>query len=331
MLTEFIISAVLSFVVTAVLGRLLIPALKSVKMGQKILDIGPRWHKSKEGTPTMGGLFFISGILICTMTLGVYEASKHEGELGMLLVSLGFMLLCGLTGFIDDYVKFFKKQNKGLTPNQKMILQLFSAALYLVGLNAVGRLSTVLRFPFTDFCIDFGVFFYPLAILGIVFFVNAVNLTDGIDGLAASVTLMVAIFFSVAAHRFFAAYADATMLVLCGAVIGGMLGFLVYNFHPARVFMGDTGSLFLGGTVVCLAFWLELPLILVGVGIIYIAEAVSVIIQVTVYKLTKKRVFKMTPIHHHFEMCGWGEIKIVTVFSLITAAASALVLYGYLA
>lgn len=331
MLTEFIISAVLSFVVTAVLGRLLIPVLKSVKMGQKILDIGPRWHKSKEGIPTMGGLFFISGILICAMTLGVYEASKHEGELGMLLVSLGFMLLCGLTGLIDDYVKFFKKQNKGLTPNQKMILQLFSAALYLVGLNAVGRLSTVLRFPFTDFCIDLGVFFYPLAILGIVFFVNAVNLTDGIDGLAASVTLMAAIFFSVAAHRFFSAYADATMLILCGAVIGGMLGFLVYNFHPARVFMGDTGSLFLGGTVVCLAFWLELPLILVGVGIIYIAEAVSVIIQVTVYKLTKKRVFKMTPIHHHFEMCGWGEIKIVTVFSLVTAAASALVLYGYLA
>ena len=331
MLTEFIISVLLSFAVTAILGRLLIPVLKSIKMGQKILDIGPRWHKSKEGTPTMGGLFFIAGIIIASMTVGVYESSKHDGELTMLLVSIGFMLLCGLTGFIDDYVKFFKKQNKGLTPNQKMLLQLFSAAIYLVGLNSIGRLSTVLRFPFTDFCVDFGVFFYPLAILGIVFIVNAVNLTDGIDGLASSVTLMATVFFAVAAHKFFSADENGAMLVMCGAVIGGMLGFLVYNFHPARVFMGDTGSLFLGGTVVCLAFWLGLPIILVGVGIIYIAEAVSVVIQVIVYKLTKKRVFKMTPIHHHFEMCGWGEVKIVTVFSLVTALASALILYGYLA
>ncbi len=331
MISKFIISLLLSFVITAVLGRFLIPVLKSVKMGQKILDIGPRWHKSKEGTPTMGGLFFIIAICTVVFTVGVFEASKFENELKMLIVNVAFMLLCGLTGFIDDYVKFFKKQNKGLSANQKMLLQLVSAALYLVGLGYLGKLSTSVDIPFTDFNLELGILYYPLAILGIVFFVNAVNLTDGIDGLASSVTLMATAFLSVVSYKLYCDYDDATLLILCGAIIGGMFGFLVYNFHPARVFMGDTGSLFLGGALVCLAFWINKPIILLGVGIIYIIEALSVMIQVTVYKLTKKRVFKMTPIHHHFEMCGWGEIKIVTVFSLVTAIMAAVICIGYLA
>lgn len=330
MIGKFILGIIISFVITVILARVFIPVLKSVKMGQKILDIGPRWHKSKEGTPTMGGLFFIVAICVVVFTVGVFEASRFEGETAMLLISMGFMLLCGITGFIDDYVKFFKKQNKGLSANQKMLLQLVSAALYLGALAYAGRITTSVDIPFTEFNLELGVLYYPLAILGIVFFVNAVNLTDGIDGLASSVTLMASIFMSVMAYKIFGAHNDGTMLIVCGAMIGGTLGFLVYNFHPARVFMGDTGSLFLGGAVVCLAFWINKPIILLGVGIIYIVEALSVMIQVTVYKMTKKRVFKMTPIHHHFEMCGWGEIKIVTVFSVITAVMAAVFCYGHL-
>jgi len=318
-----LVSIVTSFVVTALLGRFFIPVLKSIKMGQKILDIGPRWHKSKEGTPTMGGLFFIGGFFAVILTLGIISTFTEGMEL---FIHVAFILFSGLIGFLDDYVKFIKKQNKGLNAKQKLLFQFASAAAYLVSLSIAGKLTTSVLIPFTSYRLELGILFYLFALVGIVFTVNSVNLTDGIDGLASSVTLIVAIFFSVLSYK----TQNQGALLVSGAIIGGCLGFLVYNFHPARVFMGDTGSLFLGGFVSALAFWLDTPILLLFVGIIYYIESVSVIIQVISYKTTGKRVFKMTPIHHHFEMSGWGEVKIVFVFSAITAIFCTLGCYAFL-
>lgn len=316
-----LIAGAVCFFAAALLGKIFIPVLKSVKMGQKILDIGPRWHKSKEGTPTMGGLFFIVPILL----VGV-AASLVYGEYGF-LIHLAFLAVNGVIGFIDDYVKFFKKQNAGLSPSQKMILQFAAAALYVFALKAAGFIDTAIRLPFSDNVLDIGLAAYlVLAMVGIVFTVNSVNLTDGIDGLASSITAVVMIFMAVLGAK--TLNADAMLLSAC--VIGGMLGFLVYNFHPAKVFMGDTGSLFLGAAVSSMAFILDCPLLLIFTGIVYYIESFSVIIQVTSYKLTGKRVFKMTPIHHHFEMSGWSEIKIVTVFSIVTAVLCAVGCFGFL-
>ncbi len=314
-----------SFFIAVLLGKRFIPVLKSVKMGQKILDIGPRWHKSKEGTPTMGGLFFIASFAVSMLTFGIYTAVKTDSEL-LLASNCIFAALCAVTGFIDDYVKFFKKQNEGLTPKQKLVFQFFSAAVYLAGLHIGGNLSTEIVLPFCGISFDLKIFFYIIAIIGIVYVVNAVNLTDGIDGLCSGVTLVVMIALSVLAKAFNSGIA----LQICASIIGGMLGFLFYNFHPARVFMGDTGSLFLGGAVVCVCFTLDCPVLIIFAGLIYIIEALSVVIQVTSFKLTGKRVFKMSPIHHHFEMCGWGEIKIVIVFSAAALLASAVGVIGYM-
>ncbi len=310
----FVISVAVSFIITAILARIFIPVLKSIKMGQKILDIGPRWHKSKEGTPTMGGLFFIAAGIIPCMFYALFYSDA------VFLIHYVFMLLNGLVGFLDDYVKFFKKQNKGLSARQKLVLQFAIAAAYIFALDVCGNLSTHVSLPFISHSINLGILYYVILIVGIVFTVNSTNLTDGIDGLCAGITAVVMIFMAVLCVK----SANIGGLYLCGAVLGGMLGFLVYNFHPAKVFMGDTGSLYIGGAVVAAAMILDIPLILLFVGIMYYVESLSVVIQVTSYKLTKKRVFKMTPIHHHFEMCGWNEVKIVFVFSLVTALFSAI-------
>ena len=218
--------------------------------------------------------------------------------------------------------KFSHGQNQGLTAAQKYLLQLFAAGLFLFGARMFGYLDTVLLIPFTNICIDLGIFYYVFSLILITGTVNAVNLTDGIDGLASSVTMIVCVFFSIVG--LFKGYSDIALLAGCG--VGGCLGFLVYNFHPARVFMGDTGSLFLGGLVVALAYMIGSPLLIVPVGIIYMAETLSVMLQVGYFKLTHgKRLFKMSPIHHHFEKCGWGEVKIVSVFSMITLIISAIV------
>ncbi len=325
MIKEAIISFIISFLITLILGKIFIPVLKSIKMGQKILDIGPRWHKSKEGTPTMGGLFFIAGVGVSAAVYG-YLTTVNGGNLRELFVNFGFMLLCGAIGFVDDYTKFVKKQNKGLTAMQKLFLQFALTAAYIISFYAGRKADTSLALPFTDFRIELGMFYYLFLIVGIVFTVNSVNLTDGIDGLASSVTAVAAIFLCAVCYR----VENNLAMVLSAAVTGGCFGFLVYNFYPAKVFMGDTGSLFLGGAVSSLALWLNMPLILVFVGIVYYIEALSVMLQVASYKLFKKRIFKMSPIHHHFEMCGWNEIKIVTVFSLVTLAASAVGSYGFL-
>lgn len=325
MIKEAIISFVISFCVTVILGKLLIPVLKSIKMGQKILDIGPRWHKSKEGTPTMGGIFFIAGVIVSTAVFG-FMTTVNGGNLRMLAINVIFILLNGAIGFVDDYTKFVKKQNKGLTAVQKLFLQFALTAAYIFSSFVGKNVDTSLALPFTDARIELGILYYVFLIVGIVFTVNAVNLTDGIDGLAASVTAVAAIFLCAICYR----TENSLAMAVAAAVSGGCFGFLVYNFYPARVFMGDTGSLFLGGFVSALALWLGIPLILVFVGIIYYIEAFSVVLQVLSYKLFKKRIFKMSPIHHHFEMCGWNEIKIVVVFSLVTLVSAAVGSYGYL-
>lgn len=316
MYISFFSSLAAVFIVTALILRFLIPKLKSLKMGQKILDIGPRWHKSKEGTPTMGGISFIIAI---TAAVAVYVAVKLFGGCDIkdqlpLIFTFGLALLNGLIGIFDDSVKLTKKQNEGLSASQKLILQILVAAIYLVGMRAFGFISTALYLPFIGTELELGIFYYIFAIVLIVGIVNSANLTDGIDGLVSSVSLIIMAFFAFCAFRL----GSEGLGVISGAAMGGCLGFLVYNFHPARVFMGDTGSLFLGGITVGAAFMMGSPLIIVLAGLIFIIEAMSDIIQVLYYKKTKKRFFKMAPIHHHFEKCGWSEVKVVTVFTLFT-------------
>ena len=310
---------IFTFVVTVVLARIFIPVLKSIKMGQKILDIGPRWHKSKEGTPTMGGLFFIAASIIPVLCACIWQKDY------LLLIHYLFVLFNGMIGFVDDYVKFFKKQNKGLSALQKLVLQFAVTAAYLYSLYLAGVLTSSITLPFTTYTLDLGFFTYVLFLVGIVFTINSANLTDGIDGLCSSVTAVCTLFLTVLAFK----ANDLSAGVLLAVMLGGALGFLVYNFHPARVFMGDTGSLYMGAVVCAASMMLEIPVILLFVGVIYFVESVSVMIQVTSFKLTKKRVFKMTPIHHHFEMCGWNEVKIVFVFSLVAALFSLIGCIGF--
>ena len=327
MVIEFISVVLAIFVLTVILEKLIIPILQSHKVGQRILEIGPRWHKDKAGTPTMGGICFIMAILVAMAIMSVVIAVNGGAEeLIPLALALGLATLNGMIGFVDDYTKLVKKQNEGLTAKQKIILQSISAIIYLVAMGLTNNINTALHIPFTSISLELGLFYYVFAYVLIIGFVNSVNLTDGIDGLASSVTLVVGIFFSTVAFTF-----DDRILSLIGAaLIGATVGFLVYNFYPARVFMGDTGSLFLGGLVVGATFVLDEPMMIFLVGVIYLIEAASDIIQVGVFKLSgrKIRVFKMAPIHHHFEQCGWSEIKIVFVFSLVTFAFCVLAYFG---
>lgn len=309
---EMIASAVISFVITAVLLKIFIPILKKAKLGQKILEIGPNWHKSKEGTPTMGGLFFMIGIIVACVIMCITEM-KNEGV--RLLILVLFALCNGLIGFVDDYVKLFKKRNKGLSVLEKMLLQLVLTAAFLCAMSYFGNLTSEITLPIAGTKIDLGVFTYILYLLGIVFFINGANFTDGIDGLAGSVNLVIMVLFLIMGIK-----SDELVLsVLSSSAIGGIFGFLVFNFHPAKVFMGDTGSLFLGGLVVSLCFAFDCPLVLPIMGFVHIFEAISVVLQVLYFKKTGKRLFKMAPVHHHFEKCGWSEVKIVGVFSFVTA------------
>ena len=317
---SFIAALVFTFLATVVLARVFIPVLKSIKMGQKILDIGPRWHKGKEGTPTMGGLFFIAASILPVIAYALWKRDL------ILVIHYLFVLFNGMIGFVDDYVKFFKKQNAGLSAIQKLVLQFLVTGAYLLALYFADGLSTVISLPFTSATLDLGVFYYIILLVGIVFTVNSTNLTDGIDGLCSSVTAVAMVFLSVLAIK----SGNAEAGIFSGTMIGGALGFLVYNFHPAKVFMGDTGSLYMGAVVCAVTMMLDVPIMLFFVGIIYYIESVSVIIQVISYKLTKKRVFKMTPIHHHFEMCSWNEVKIVIVFSIVTAVVSAIGCFGFI-
>ncbi len=312
----YLISLLSAFVLTAVILRFLIPYLKSKKMGQKILDIGPRWHKSKEGTPTMGGLSFLIAIsLVCATLFTVLYAKTDDRTLLFPVMCLIFAILNSVIGMIDDRTKFAKNKNEGLLSWQKYLLQLIVAVLFVAAASRFGYINTYMYLPFFNKFVDLGFFYYIIAVILITGVVNSVNLADGIDGLAASETAVVAAFFSAVAYK----YEYKPLGILSGSTLGGCLGFLVYNFYPARVFMGDTGSLFLGGLVTSMAFLIFNPLIILICGFVYIMEAISDIIQVGYFKITHgKRFFKMAPIHHHFEKCGWNEIKVVTVFSAAT-------------
>lgn len=326
MLIEFFSMTVGVFLVTWLILRKLIPFLKSKKIGQKIYDIGPRWHKGKEGTPIMGGLgFIIATLLGLAVITGVYIYFGRASELLGVWLTLALALLNGLIGFFDDYTKLIKKQNQGFLAWQKLLLQIIVATAYLWAMSACGFIDTALEIPYFDIEIDLGIFYYFLAVLFIAGMVNSVNLTDGIDGLCSSVSAVVGAFFAVVAFIML----RPELAVFPATVIGGTVGFLMYNFYPAKIFMGDTGSLYLGGAVVGMAFLINEPLIILLAGIIYLVEVASVILQVGYFKLTHgKRIFKMAPIHHHFEKCGWSEVKIVGVFTLITAVACVIAYFG---
>ena len=316
---------IISFTVTALSGFFLIPYLRKLKCGQTILDIGPNWHKSKQGTPTMGGFMFIIGTIVATLIgfillRGVYHTDKLGGTedyAGLkLLAGIGMALMYMLVGFLDDYIKVVKKRNLGLKAIQKVVFQVLIAGLYLFILTTLGDTSTAIYFPLIG-NVDFGLFYYPLMIGFIIFIVNSVNLTDGIDGLCSSVTLIAALAFLMICVTL----GNNEYAVFSIALAGACLGFLLWNLNPAKVFMGDTGSMFLGGAIVAIGFATGYHLLLVLIGIIYVVESVSVILQIISFKTTGKRIFKMSPIHHHFEMSGWGEYKIVIIFSLITLLA----------
>lgn len=326
MLTEFFPLTLGVFILTWLILRKLIPVLKSRKIGQKIYDIGPRWHKGKEGTPIMGGLgFIIAAAVGLAVITGVYSYLGRASELLGVWLTFTLALLNGLIGFFDDYTKLIKKQNQGFLAWQKLVLQILVAVAYLWAMSACGFIDTALEIPYFDIEIELGIFYYFFAVLFIAGMVNSVNLTDGIDGLCSSVTAVIGAFFAVVA--FIALRPE--LAILPATVIGGTVGFLMYNFFPAKIFMGDTGSLYLGGMAVGLAFLADEPLIILVAGIIYLAEVASVILQVGYFKLTHgKRIFKMAPIHHHFEKCGWSEVKVVGVFTLITAVACVLAYFG---
>lgn len=312
LLILFITVLALIFALSVIMLRYTIPILKSKKIGQKILDIGPRWHKSKEGTPIMGGICFIIPTL--AVSLGVFVYAYFAGETKT-LVPFALTLLLGtmnaLIGFIDDYTKLMKKQNQGLLAYQKFLLQVLASSVYVLLMTVSGNMDTELFIPYFGVTFDLGIFYYVFAIILICGITNSTNLTDGVDGLCSSVSVVVAGFFAIAG----AVMKDASSVLAAATVIGGCLGFLVYNFHPAKIFMGDTGSLYLGGVLVGIAFSLNNPLIILVAGFVFIFETISVILQVGSFKLTGKRIFKMAPVHHHFEKCGWGEVKIVCVFS----------------
>lgn len=311
--------------VSLVLGAVFIPMLRRLKFGQEIREEGPAWHAAKSGTPTMGGIIFIVSIavmLIISVVAGAVLKLPLGNLIDLLLVFL-LSLAFGVIGFIDDYIKVVKKRNLGLTAAQKFSLQFLVALVFATLVAVGGGTGTVIDLPFTDIDLDLGWFYIPFVIFVMLATVNSVNLTDGLDGLATSITIVVALYYLIMSNIL----SNPAMLLFSSTVVGALAGFLFYNHKPAKVFMGDTGSLFLGGAVCGLAIMLRQPLTLLIVGLVYVVETLSVIMQVTSYKLTGKRIFKMSPIHHHFEMCGWSEVKIVCVFTAVTAVLCALMLY----
>ena len=330
MTIRLIMAFTAAFIVAAVVGKFYVPWLRKIKAEQAIKEIGPNWHKTKAGTPTMGGVIFIAAVVVAVLTVGIPDIAA--GNRGAVFV-LVFSLFYGAIGFLDDYEKLKKKQNLGLSARAKFILQLAVAVALLYLLRLEGYLEAHLYIPFWNVTVDLPDWLYfVLAAFIVVGTVNAVNLTDGLDGLAASVTIPVMICYTAVAY--FWGKQFASLGIFAAGLTGGLFGFLLYNFYPAKCFMGDTGSLFLGGAVCGLAFALDMPLILVPLGIIYIIETLSDIIQVGYFKLTHgKRVFKMAPFHHHLEMGGWTghkwtEKQIVALFTSITIVFAVIAFFG---
>ena len=319
-MTRILITGVVGCALSWALGHFLLPVLHALKAGASIREIGPTWHNNKTGTPIMGGLMFIFAAMLCL--LGNLPSITDYSVFYVLLLSLCF----GFIGFLDDFTKVRYHRNLGLTSAQKAMLQMAVSAVFLYAMYKAGAMDTHLYIPFWGKSFDLHpivyIFFAMFVMVGCV---NSVNLTDGVDGLCTSVTLPVMVFFtavSVALGKF-------DLALLPASLVGGLLAYLTYNWHPAKVFMGDTGSLFLGGVVCAMAFALEMPLILILVGFVYICETMSDILQVSYFKLTHgKRLFKMAPIHHHFEMCGWKEEKIVLSFTAVSAIMCVLAWFG---
>ncbi len=316
-----IYAALIGFLVNVVLSPLLIPFLIRLKFGQNVRDDGPQTHLKKAGTPTMGGIIIIIAIVIASL----FFLRENQDGLMVLFVTIGF----GLVGFLDDYIKVVRKRSLGLKSHQKIIAQLVITTVFVFYLTSIKKdyfdiSYTSLLIPFVKgLSIDLGIFYIPVIYFIIIGTVNSVNLTDGLDGLASGVSVLVSTFFVIVAYA-----ASSGAMTIAGAAVGSLLGFLLFNAYPAKVFMGDTGSLALGGLIASLAILLKMPLYLPIVGIIFVIEALSVMIQVVYFKFTKRRFFKMAPIHHSFELSGWSETKVVTLFYVITAIAC---LIGFLA
>lgn len=331
-----LLPTVLAFAITAVLGPAFIKWLHKLKYGQEIREEGPKWHRKKSGTPTMGGIMFIvgAGLSIIINLLIIMFNGNMSNSVMKAIVLFAIALCFGAVGFIDDYIKVVKKRNLGLTALQKFLLQLIFAAAYVAILYCMGMLKSDIVIPFVRYTVTIPMWLYiPFVMFVVVGTVNAVNLTDGLDGLASSVTVVTALFF--AAYAFFrTTVPELGVSIFAMALVGGLLGFLLFNHYPAKVFMGDTGSLFLGAAVALMAVDMNMHLYLVIVGFVYFAETLSVIIQTSYFKYTKKkygegrRVFKMTPIHHHFEMKNWKETKIVSVFTITTLCLCAIAFIG---
>lgn len=302
------IPVLISFALSVIMGPVIIPVLRRLKMGQTEREDGVQSHLKKAGTPTMGGVIILLSIVITS----VFYIPSYPKIIPILFVTLGF----GLIGFLDDYLKVVMKRSDGLYPKQKMALQIVVTAVFAFYLVKFTDVSLAMLIPFSGGqYLNIGWLAIPLLFFAVIGTVNGVNFTDGLDGLASSVTVLVATFFTVAALG-----TDSGISPITCAVVGALLGFLLFNVYPASVFMGDTGSLALGGFVASAAYMLQMPIFIIIVGLIYLVEVLSVIIQVTYFKKTGgKRIFKMAPIHHHFELCGWSETRVVAVFSIITA------------
>ncbi len=310
---EFFITAIGVFLLTVLAEWRLIPVLRSHKAGQRILEIGPRWHKAKEGTPTMGGIGFILAALIVSAVYFIVRAARGTAPFEIpLALTLAFAAANGAIGFIDDYCKLVKKRNEGLTWYQKLTLQIAVAAAYVAVMRYTGFVDTSVDLPFIGRSLELGPFFYPVSVVVLVGVINGGNLTDGIDGLASSVTFVIGGLFALVAF----VWRDHAVGLLSAILLGASLGFLIYNFHPAKVFMGDTGSLFLGALVIGAAFMIRAHFAGLIVSGVFIFEMLSSFLQVAWFKLTGgKRLFKMAPFHHHLEKCGWNEYAIVAFFA----------------
>lgn len=307
MKNEAVYAVLIAFFLNIVISPFAIPLLHKLKFGQNVRDDGPNSHLKKAGTPTMGGIIILASIIVTTL----FFMQGNKEVQTILFVTVGF----GLIGFLDDYIKVVKKRSLGLTALQKIIAQLIVTGIFAYLLANYVQIDTKIIIPFTGGKTwDMGLIYWPFMVFAVLAVVNAVNLTDGLDGLASSVTVLVATFFAAVAMSI-----QSNSVPIAAATVGSLLGFLLFNSYPAKVFMGDTGSLALGGFVVAIAFLLKMPLFILIVGIVYVAENVSVILQVAYFKKTKKRLFRMAPIHHHFELGGWPETKVVTIFSIVTA------------
>lgn len=312
-----LMSVIISFAISVLLGPVVIPFLRRLKVGQTIRDEGPQSHLKKNGTPTMGGIL----ILISIVLTSLFFVKDYPKIIPILFLTLGF----GMVGFLDDYIKVVLKRSMGLRAWQKMALQIVVTGIFVFYLLRYTDVSLAMKVPFAgDMYLDFGWWNIPILFFVVIGTVNGTNFTDGLDGLASSVTVLVATFFTVVAIG----TGSGIEPITC-AVVGALLGFLLFNVHPASVFMGDTGSLALGGFVAAAAYMMQMPLYIIIVGFIYLTEVLSVILQVSYFKLTGgKRIFKMAPIHHHFELCGWSETRVVAVFSIVTALLCLVALMG---